>query len=72
MKTLNKENSLLANLEEVELEEINGGGWKDAARWGADFVRGIYSKGHGCGMGDGYTKGFTGNGNYLEGAYGHR
>ncbi|MGH0607079.1 hypothetical protein [Bacillus mycoides] len=72
MKTLNKENSLLKNLEEVELEEINGGRWKGAARWSADFVRGIYSKGYGCGMGDGYTKGFTAHGNYLSGAYGRR
>ncbi|CUB45601.1 hypothetical protein [Bacillus cereus] len=75
MKTLNKENSLLKNLEEIELEEINGGGWMDKLRWGADFGRGLVSFPYGCGMGDAYIKGSTytsSGGGYLKGSYGRR
>lgn len=75
MKTLNKENSLLKNLEEIELEEINGGGWRDHLRWGADFGRGLVSFPYGCGMGDAYIKGSTytsSGGGYLKGSYGSR
>ncbi|MGC9299119.1 hypothetical protein ACOIX7_02475 [Bacillus cereus] len=38
MKTLNKENSLLKNV-----EEINGGDWRDHVGWVADFGRGLAS-----------------------------
>ncbi|OQR53508.1 hypothetical protein [Bacillus sp. CDB3] len=75
MKKVKQENTLLADLKKIEMENINGGGWKDTVRSAADFGRELISFPYGCGMGDGYTKGSTytsGGGNYLSGAYGHR
>ncbi|EJR26355.1 MULTISPECIES: hypothetical protein [Bacillus cereus group] len=70
MKKSNEKNEFLMELEEMELHSINGGGiWDTAKKVGKAISKG---PGFGCGVGNAATKGFTGGGNYLEGAYGHR
>ncbi|WNQ10606.1 bacteriocin-type signal sequence [Paenibacillus aurantius] len=39
-------------LNEAEMMDVNGGDWRDIARWSADFVRGLFSSPFGCGLGD--------------------
>jgi len=51
MKSLKKGQSFV-KLEAAELEDINGGGAKDVARYVADFARGLFSPWYGCGAGD--------------------
>ncbi|SEF83461.1 bacteriocin-type signal sequence [Paenibacillus sp. UNC499MF] len=51
MKTL-KSNHSFTKLDETEMMDVNGGDWRDHARWAADFVRGLFSNPLGCGLGD--------------------
>ncbi|AWC34236.1 hypothetical protein [Bacillus cytotoxicus] len=77
MKTVKQENNFLVDLEAAEMENIEGGGWRENLSWAKDFVIGLRKDvyPYGCGLGDALLKGGGSNttsGGYLNGAYGHR
>lgn len=52
MKAMKGTSNTFVELDLNELEMVNGGDWRDDARFIADFMRGILSAPSGCGLGD--------------------
>lgn len=77
MKTVKQENNFLVDLEAAEMENIEGGGWRENLSWVKDFAIGLNKNvvPYGCGLGDALLKGGGSSGTtggYLNGSYGHR